>query len=100
MVSGFALPVSIGSDVSQCADASRTARGLGSLRPSAAQAWLEGVSSMPFIGEPCEMKSVGRRDMMGSLAEVDFVGAIPGPCCGNGAVGSHAPVRPRPVPDP
>jgi hypothetical protein len=70
------LPESVGTELSQCAEAISTARGFGSSRPRLAHASLDGVTSMPFIGEPCEMKSVGSRDMACSYMGADGTGTI------------------------
>src|SRR5262245_14877846 len=59
MVSGFALPVSCGRPVSQCAEAMAIARGLPRRRPSAAQARPAAPASRACIGEPCERKTLG-----------------------------------------
>src|ERR1700682_4672320 len=60
MVSGRGLPVSIGIDVSQCADAMSTARGRGNVRPRSAQARPAMPASIACMGEPCERKTVGK----------------------------------------
>src|SRR5512139_3183368 len=59
MVSGAALPVTIGSSVSQCAETVRIARGSGSARASPDQAAPAAPGSTAVIGEPCERNSVG-----------------------------------------
>src|SRR5712671_4469550 len=63
MVSGFALPVSIGTLVSQCADEIRIARGFGSRRPRLSHASPAAPASSACMGEPWEMKTLGRRAM-------------------------------------
>ena len=60
MVCGRSAPVTIGRLVSQCAEAMRIASGLPSRLPSAAHATPAGPASRACIGEPCEMKTLGR----------------------------------------
>src|SRR5439155_19449188 len=59
MVCGLGLPVSIGTEVSQCADAISTARGRGNECPSAAHARDATLASIANMGEPCDRNSVG-----------------------------------------
>src|SRR5258708_16327762 len=59
MVSGLALPVSVGALVCQCAEAIRMARGFGRRRPSAFQASPAAPGSRACIGEPWEMNTLG-----------------------------------------
>src|SRR5258708_34987029 len=59
MVAGLALPVSIGTLVSQCAEAMRIARSFGRRRPSAFQASPAAPGWRACIGEPWEMNTLG-----------------------------------------
>src|SRR6267142_4930608 len=59
MVSGRAVPVTMGRLVSQCAEAMRIACGLPSRLPSAAHAVPAGPACSACIGEPWEMKTLG-----------------------------------------
>src|SRR5437763_5517576 len=59
MVSGRAVPVTIGRLVSQCAEAIRIACGLPSRLPSAPHATPAGPACSACIGEPWEMKTLG-----------------------------------------
>src|SRR5476649_1722261 len=59
MVSGFAVPVTSGTAVSQCAEAMRIAFGRGRLRPRFSQTPRTAPGSSACIGEPWEMNSVG-----------------------------------------
>src|SRR5689334_19314306 len=89
MVSGFGLAVSIGTDVSQCAEAITTAPGRGSRRPSAAHASPTAPASIACIGDPCERNSVGNGFMFGPPARerAETVGLLPLPRAGRGAGG-------------
>src|SRR5258708_32427871 len=63
MVCGWSAPVTIGRLVSQCAEAMRIAFGLPRRLPSAAHATPAGPASRACIGEPREMKTLGRGTM-------------------------------------
>src|SRR5689334_16669449 len=82
MVSGFGLPLSIGTDVSQCADATSTASGRAMRRPSAAHVSPTAPGSTACIGEPCDRNNVGNRFMFETLPLPRAGRGRAGPSCG------------------
>jgi hypothetical protein len=61
IVRGAAIAVMCVPVVSQCAETTSTAVGVAISAPITLQTVLKSFSSMPFIGEPCPMKSAGIR---------------------------------------
>src|SRR5579864_1417690 len=79
MVCGWSAPVTIGRLVSQCAEAMRIALGLPRRLPSAAHARPAGPASRACIGEPCEIKTLGR-GTMAYAARAGSLGIRPSAC--------------------
>src|SRR6478752_3979291 len=74
MVSGrSAALTALAPHVSQWALTISTALGRGSSAPSWAQARLQALSSMAFIGEPWPRNRTGRRAVMGQGVRLDTV---------------------------
>src|SRR5690606_29430919 len=59
MVFGFSIAVTWVPLVSQCAEITKTASGLGISLPNFAQVRENSLFSIPFIGEPCPMNNTG-----------------------------------------
>ena len=59
MVRGRGMAVTAVALMYQCADTTRIARGRGTARPKACQAWVYRLVSSAFIGLPCPMNAAG-----------------------------------------
>jgi hypothetical protein len=59
MVRGRGMAVTAVALMYQCADTTRIARGRGTARPKACQAWVYRFVSTAFIGLPCPMNAAG-----------------------------------------